>query len=232
MDNQTADQTIKLAGLVTRDYCVLASISQFGSRNGTVWTNEDSSVSTVTSKNHHRLSDERSLISITTSPDNSVPAVETTAAGMFEIIMAEDRYETVNRIAYKDYTFIDANQWRAVVYGGADSKLLIDPNVILSADQFVFSARINDVVKHPTAERVTGKRYIKRGANLYQAMVTTSRTSYISNTDFNRDDLFRTLAAGDTYLEDQQVWTVREKRVFFLETIGGIDFYGREILLF
>lgn len=232
MDSQTADQTIKLAGLVTRDYCVLASISQFGSRNGTVWTNQDSSVSTVTSKNHHRLSDERSQISITTSPDNSLPAVETTAAAMFEIIMAEDRYETVNRVAYKDYTFIGVTQVRAVVYGGADAKLLIDPNVVLSAEEFVFSARVNDVVKDPTAERVTEKRYIKKGADLYQAVVITPRSSYISNKDFKRDDMFRTLAVGDTYHEDQQVWTVREKRVFYLETIGGIDFYGREILLF
>ncbi|WP_434708625.1 hypothetical protein J3P75_25300 [Pseudomonas sp. R1-1] len=232
MDNQTADQTIKLAGLVTRDYCVLASISQFGMRNGTVWTNKDSSVSTVISKNHHRLSDERSLISITTAPDNSVPAVETTATAMFEIITAEDRYDTDNRVAFKDYTFISASQWRAVVYGGAAPERLIDPYVNLTAAEFVFSARVNDVVNDPSAERVSEKRYIKKGANLYQAMVVTPRSSYLSTTDFNSDDMFRTVAAGDTYHEGQQVWTVREKRVFYLETIGGIDFYGREILLF
>ncbi|MFJ2466169.1 hypothetical protein [Pseudomonas sp. NPDC087615] len=229
------DQSVKLSGLVTLDYCVLAAISQAPARSGTVWTNKDSSESIVTSKNHHRLSDEKSQISLTTSPDNDAPSVETTAAGMFEIICAEDRYETTNRVSYKDYTRLSANQWRSVVYGGAglnDETAVteIDPYVNLTEDQFLLSARINDVVKDPQAVRITGKRYTLRGER-YQVTVIAPNNSYVSVTDFSKDDMFRTLAVGDSYVVNQDMRTVKEKRVFYLETIGGIDFYGREILL-
>ncbi|MBK5526115.1 hypothetical protein JFT91_08360 [Pseudomonas sp. TH08] len=229
------DRSIKLSGLVTLDYCVLASISQIPARSGTVWTNKDSSESIVISKNHHRTSDEESQITLTTSPANGAPTVTTTAAGMFEIICAEDRYETSNRVAYKEHARISSNQWRSVVYGGADlsdemSVTNIDPYVNLTEDQFLLSARINDYVIDPQAVRVTAKRYTRRG-DRYQVTVIVPNNSYGSVTDFSQNDMFRTLAIGDSYAVDQTMRIVKEKRVFYLETIGGIEFYGREILL-
>ncbi len=237
MNSKAAAKTIKLAGLVTRDDCVLASISQFGTRNGTEWTHTDSEESIVISKNHQRLSNERSIVSITTSPDKGVPSVETTAAEMFQVISAEDRYDTNNRVAYKEFSRQIGSAWRSVVYGGADlsdqsAPLEIDPYIILNEEQFIFSARFNDVVKEPNAARVSEKRYIKKGKDLYQAMVITSEYIYATVRDFDSYDMFRTIATGDKYHQGSQVWTVQEKRVFYLTTIGKIDFYGREILLF
>ena len=87
-------------------------------------------------------------------------------------------------------------------------------------------------MKEANTARVSEKRYIKKGVNLYQAMVITSDYIYATVRDFDSYDMFRTIAAGDKYHQGSQVWTVQEKRVFYLTTIGNIDFYGREILLF
>lgn len=156
---------------------------------------------------------------------------------MFEVISVDDRYETVNKVAYKEYENVGSGSWRAVVYGGAgqnddSAPRVIDPYVFLNEDQFYLSARVYDAVKDPGASRVTEKRYIKKGDNLYQAMVITPTKIYASTKDFNSDDMFRALAAGDTFHADQKVWTVSEKHVFFIAKIGGIDFFAREILLF
>lgn len=227
------NRSIKLAGLVTHAYCVRASISPTSTRAGTVWTNEDSTESTVVSKNHHRISDEESLISITTSSGVIEPSARTTAQEMLISISAEDRYETVNRVAYKEYARYNSDLLRSVVYGGAglDTKALIDPYIYLSQQQFVLSARVNDVVKDSLAVRITEKRYTKQSNNVYHATVTTPSSSYTSKESFGNDDMFMTLAVGDVYLDEKGMWTVKEKRVFYLVSIGEIRFYGREILL-
>lgn len=227
--------SIKLSGLVTSEYCAKASLAQSPSSAGTVWTNPDSSVTSVISKNHHRLSDQRSLITVFASPNIPTPDVETTAQQMFEIISKGDRYETIYEVAYKQYEFFSPDSWQAVVYGGTvqnggSAPKVIDPYVMLNEKQFFLSARVFDTVKDSGTAKVTEKRYIKKSENLYQAMVITPNKIYASNTDFNTDDMFRALAAGDTYHADQKVWTVQEKHVFFIATIGGFDFFAREIL--
>lgn len=228
--------SIKLSGLVTSEYCALASLAQSPSGAGTVWTNPDSSVTSVISKNHHRLSDQQSLITVFASPNIPTPDVETTAQQMFEIISKGDRYETIYEVAYKQYEFFSPDSWQAVVYGGTvqnggSAPKDIDPYVMLNEKQFFLSARVFDTVKDSGTAKVTEKRYIKKAENLYQTMVITPNKIYVSNTDFNTDDMFRALAAGDTYHADQKVWTVQEKHVFFIATIGGINFFAREILL-
>jgi hypothetical protein len=237
------EKSIKLPGLVTQDYCILASISHTSSRTGTVWTDKDSNDYTVISKNHHRVSNEKSVISIKLSPGNAELSAETTATAMFEIISVEDRYEITNRVAYKDYSSVAENHWRAVVYGGAGlgddtQKILIDPlidpYVDLTAHQFYLSARVNDVVKDPQAARIIEKRYRELGSNMYANSAETADFNYINIQSFTHDDMFRTLAAGDTYEERFQngpLWTVKEKRVFYIDNKDGVDLYGREILL-
>jgi hypothetical protein len=247
MNNSTvnADRIIKLPGLVPQTYCVLASVSASQKRNGTLWTDTDGLDYVVSSKNHHRLDNERSVISIVKSSANTTESLtalaedsaETTAAGMFEIASVDDRYETMHRITSKDFQQISPNQWRSVVYGtpnlDTESPLVdIDPYVNLTQDEFILSATVGDTIrKDGSTHRPLDKEYRLESGNLYRVTVRSQANIQTGDRSFNRDDMFRTLAIGDTYIDSQGTWSVREKRVFYMETIGGINFYGREILV-
>ncbi|KAA0976908.1 hypothetical protein [Pseudomonas sp. ANT_H12B] len=237
MSSQTFEErSIKISGLVTQDYCILASVSQTPLRNGTVWTNKNSTLSTVSSKNHHRLSDEKTRIIITTLPDNIESSVETTATAMFEVTSVDDHYLSTHRVTFKDFTHIGIDQWNATVYGtplrGEASEILIDPYVMLTEYQFFMSARVNDVIKDQGNVRISEKRYIKLGDDLYTNEIVTPDTTYTNSKVFRQDDMFRTLAADDIYIDEQESnWRVKEKQVFYMLSMGGVDFYGREIFL-
>lgn len=230
------ERSIKLSGLVTQDYCILASTSATALRNGTVWTNKNSTLSTVITKNHLRLSDEKTRISITSSPENVESSFETTATTMFEVTSVDDHYLSTHRVTFKDFTHIGQNQWNASVYGSPlrdePSDTQIDPYVMLNEYQFFMSVRVNDVVKDQDNVRISKKRYIKLADSLYRNEIVTPNKTYTNPQSFTQDDMFRTLAENDTYVDEQAVeWGVKEKQVYYLVTIGGIDFYGREILL-
>jgi hypothetical protein len=230
------ERSIKLSGLVTQDYCILASTSATALRNGTVWTNKNSTLSTVISKNHHRLSDEKTRIIITSSPGNVESSIETTATTMFEVTSVDDHYLSTHRVTFKDFTHIGQDQWNATVYasplGGEPPETQIDPYVMLNDYQFLMSARVNDAVKDQDNVRITEKRYIKLANNLYINEIVTPNKTYTNSLSFTQDDMFRTLAENDIYVDQQEIaWRVKEKQVFYLLTIGGVDFYGREILL-
>jgi hypothetical protein len=237
MSNQTfEEQSIKLSGLVTQDYCILASASQTPLRNGTVWTNKNSTLSTVSSKNHQRLSDEKTRISITTSPGNIESSVETTSTAMFEVTSVDDHYLSTHRVTFKDFTHIGPDQWNATVYGtplrGETSEILIDPYVMLTEYQFFMSARVNDVVKDQGNVRISKKSYRKVSNHLYLNEIITPNATYTNPQSFTQDDMFRTLTADDIYIDEQFVeWRVKKKQIFYLITIGEVDFYGRELLL-
>lgn len=237
MNNQTFEErSIKLSGLVTKDYCILASISNTPLRNGTVWTNEDSTLSTVITKNHNRLSDEETQISITSTPDNAESSARVSATAMFEVTSVDDHYLGTHRVTFKDFTHIGTNQWNATVYGtplrDKSPETQIDPYVMLNDFQFYMSARVNDVVKDQGNVRISEKRYTKLANNLYINEIVTPNNTYSNSKSFTQDDMFRTLAADDIYVDEQAAeWRVKEKQVFYLLTLGGVDFYGREILL-
>ncbi|POA26192.1 MULTISPECIES: hypothetical protein [unclassified Pseudomonas] len=237
MNSQTFEErSIKLSGLITKDYCILASISNTPLRNGTVWTNENSTLSTVITKNHNRLSDEETQISITSTPDNAESSVKTSATAMFEVTSADDHYLGTHRVTYKEFTYIGPNQWNATVYGTPLRKetpeIKIDPYVKLTDNQFFLSARVNDTVKDQGNVRITEKRHIKTGNNTYINEIITPTKRYSNNVSITQDDMFRTLAADDIYIDEQAAeWRVKVKWVFYLLTMGGVDFYGREILL-
>lgn len=230
------ERSIKLSGLVTQDYCILASVSSTPLRRGTVWTNIDSTFSTVLSKNHQRLTDEKTRIIITTSPDNVELSVKATSTAMFEVTSVDDHYLSTHRVTYKDFTRIGPDQWNATVYGtplrGKKSKILIDPYVMLTDYQFYMSARVNDVVKDQGNVRISEKRYRKVRNNIYLNEIITPNATYTNPKSFTQNDMFRTLAADDIYIDEQFVeWRVKEKQVFYLITIGEVDFFGRELLL-
>jgi hypothetical protein len=110
MSSKTIEERfIKLPGVVTEDYCILASTSATSLRSGTIWTNKDSTVSTVISKNHQRLSDEQSLISIVLAPGDNEPGTATTATAMFEVTSVDDHYLSTHRVTYKDFTHMQDN---------------------------------------------------------------------------------------------------------------------------
>ncbi|MBV7574135.1 hypothetical protein KW846_15670 [Pseudomonas sp. PDM32] len=229
------ERSIKLSGLVTQDYCILASISSTPLRRGTVWTNIDSTLSTVLSKNHYRLTDEKTRIIITTS-NNVELSVETTSTAMFEVTSVDDHYLSTHRVTFKDFTRIGPDQWNATVYGtplrGKKSKTLIDPYVMLTDSQFYKSARVNDVVKDQGDVRISEKTYRKVGNDIYFNEIVTPNGNNTNPVALTQDDMFRTLAADDIYIDEQFVeWRVKEKQVFYLQTTGGVHFYGREILL-
>lgn len=230
------ERSIKLAGLVTKDYCILASTSATSLRNGTIWTNEDSTASTVISKNHQRLSDEQSLISIVMAPGDSESATTTTATAMFEVTSVDDHYLSTHRVTYKDFTHMADNQWNATVYGvpllGETPESLIDPYVMLSEYQFFMAARVNDIVKDEgSRESISAKTYTKLANNLYSNEIVTPYATYTNSQTFTHDDMFRTLASDDLYVDESGEWRVKEKQVYYLLNLGGIDFYGRELRL-
>jgi len=234
--NNIEQKAIKLPGLVTQDYCILASLPQTSLQNGTVWTNKDSTVTTVISKNHQRLTDEKTLISIQMSPGNAEMSVETTATSMFEVTSAGDRYLTTYIVKFKDFSNNGGEEWSATVFGnpGLDEaiKTSIDPYVALTKYQFFMSARFNDVVKdHAGNGNVTEKTYTKLSQDLYSNTILTTKSTFTNSQTFSSDDMFRTLASDDFYTDESGDWRVKEKQVFYLATIGGIDFYGRELLL-
>lgn len=155
---------------------------------------------------------------------------------MFEVTSADDHYLSTHRVTYKDFTRIGPDQWNATVYGtplrGEISETVIDPYVMLTEFQFYMSARVNDVVKDQGNVRINEKRYRKVLNNVYQNEIVTPNATYTNPKTFTQDDMFRTLAADDIYIDEQFVgWRVKEKQVFYLLTIGGVHFYGRELLL-
>ncbi|WP_025110226.1 hypothetical protein [Pseudomonas sp. H1h] len=237
MSSKTLEErSIKLSGIVTKDYCILASTSATSLRNGTVWTNKDSTVSSVISKNHQRLSDEQSLISIVMAPGDNELGITTTATAMFEVTSVGDHYLSTHRVTFKDFTHMQDNQWNATVYGtpllNDTPESLIDPYVMLSEYQFFMAARVNDNVKDEgSQERISKKTYTKLANNLYINEIVTPYKTYANSQSFNNDDMFRTLASDDLYVDESAEWLVKEKLVYYLLTLGGIDFYGRELRL-
>jgi hypothetical protein len=238
--NTLADKTIKIPGLVDHDYCVLASISAGPGRAGTIWTDSKGIEYIVLDKNHHRPSNEKSLITIemvsvgATGEKQASESAETTAVGMMEIISPDERYEWDYRIGYKDYQAKTNNEWLSVVYGfaAAEHAPKIDPYIQLTHDQFILATRVGDKVRGSRNSTVTGKEYRWQIDNGYRVTVKTDDDTQIGNRLFNRDDMFRSMTSGDTYIDEQQrSWVVREKRVFYIDTVNGAEVYGKELLV-
>lgn len=241
MKNQVLEEkTVILPGLVTSDECILASVSETPLRTGTAWTQPNSRDHKVLSKDY-RVSDEKAATSIRLEYSNTDEKAETTITSMIETISAEDRYETVNRVAYKAFSRINDNHWVAVICGGTEAdpeapSLEIGPPVDLNEHQIFLSSRVNDVVKDQQLERIIRKRYTKLDERNYYIYFSTANATYHNlKTVYDKDELFRTLAVGDQYQDlldsSTKVWIVKEKRVCFAESIGGIDFHFRVILL-
>jgi hypothetical protein len=238
--NTLADKTIKIPGLVDHDYCVLASISAGPGRAGTIWTDSKGIEYIVLDKNHHRPSNEKSLITIemlsvgATGEKQASESAETTAVGMMEIVSPDERYEWDYRVGYKDYEAMSANEWLSVVYGftAAEHAPKIDPYIRLTHDQFILATRVGDKVRGSRNSTVTSKEYRWQIDNGYRVTVKTDDDTQIGNRLFNRDDMFRSMTSGDTYIDEQQrSWVVREKRVFYIDTVNGAEVYGKELLV-
>lgn len=238
-----AEKSIKLPGLVTRDYCILAAISRTHLRAGTLWTDADEYDYIVNGKNYHRPTNEVSVVTIERlrATASGTPLIqvqdsaETTAVGMMEIVSVDDRYEQQHIVTYKDYEAFAGSQWIAVVWGtpvaGSSESALIDPYVTLSQNQLLLAARVGDSIREGATQRPYDKEYTRLGNNAYSVKVISQNGTRTSSSRFTRDDMFRTLAVGDTYIDQHGNWTVKEKRVFYLETTNGIERYGREILV-
>ncbi|MBU6961435.1 hypothetical protein KRR23_27350 [Pseudomonas sp. CVAP len=236
-----AEKIIKIPGLVDRDYCILASISGTPQRVGTLWIDSDGFEYIVNAKNHHRPSNERSLITIERgrlsatdqTTEHATDSAETTAKVMFEIASVDDRYEWQYLITYKDYELISDNQWRSVVYGtpAAIDTVGVDPYVHLTHDEFIQSCRVGDKIRGGRNSTVTSKEYRWQAENGYRITVKTDGDTQIGNRLFNRDEIFRSMTAGDIYIDTQSSWTVLEKRVFYIDTVNNFKVYGKELLV-
>lgn len=162
-------------------------------------------------------------------------SAETTAVGMMEIISPDEQYESNYRIGYKDYEAMPANKWLSVVYGFAAAEQApkkIDPYIQLTHDQFILATRVGDKVRGSRNSTVTGKEYRWQIDNGYRVTVKTVDDTHIGNRLFNRDDMFRSMTSGDTYIDEQQrSWVVKEKRVFYIDTVNGAEVYGKELLV-
>ncbi|MGE8147157.1 hypothetical protein ACQKP7_18470 [Pseudomonas frederiksbergensis] len=202
-----AERSLKLPGLVSRDYCVLAATAQTHRRPGTIWTEADGFDYLVNGKNYHRPTDLLSIVTIDRLrlDGPGKPAMrdqysaETTAVGMFEIACVDERYESDYIITHKDYQAIVGAQWRSVVYGTPVAS--VDPYVTLFQDQMLLSARLNDTIREGATQRPTSKEYVQLANSIYSIRVISPNGTRTSTGRFNRDDMFRTLTPGDTYID-------------------------------